>query len=123
MAITTTTRPNQKIQLYERLSTISPLRTSPAPPPMPKVAEMRPMPVATRSRGNSSRMIPNASGNTAPAAPCTARPATSSSRLLDSAAINDPTANSPSTTTSMRSLPNMSPSRPRIGVAIEALSR
>ena len=81
------------------------------------------MPVATRSRGNSSRMIPNASGNTAPAAPCTARPAIRSSRLLDSAHISEPTANSPSTTTSMRSLPNMSPSRPRIGVAIDALSR
>ena len=65
-----------------RWSTIRPLSTSPAPPPIPKVAEIRPMPVATRSRGNSSRMIPKASGNTAPAAPCTARPATSSARLL-----------------------------------------
>ncbi len=41
---------------------------------MPKVAEMSPIEVATRSRGNSSRMIPKASGKIAPAAPWMARP-------------------------------------------------
>ena len=70
------------------------------------------MPVATRSGGNSSRMIPKASGKTAPAAPCTARPATSRAMLCDRAAISEPIANRQSTATSVRSLPNMSPTRP-----------
>ena len=43
--------------------------------------------------------------------------------LLASAATSDPNASVTSATTSIRSLPNMSPSRPRIGVKIEALSR
>ena len=90
---------------------------------MPKVAEISPMPVATRSAGNSSRMIPKASGKIAPPAPWIARPATSISMLCDSAATSDPSANTHSTTTSMRSLPKMSPSRPSTGVAIEAVRR
>ena len=36
--------------------------TMPIPAPIPRIAEMKPMLPATRSRGNSSRMIPNASG-------------------------------------------------------------
>ncbi len=48
--------------------------TSPTPPPMPNIAEIVPMPVATFSRGNSSRMIPIASGRIAPPAPWIARP-------------------------------------------------
>ena len=49
---------------------------SPAPPPMPKIAEIRPMLPATRSRGNSSRMIPKQSGKMPPPKPCRTRPAT-----------------------------------------------
>ena len=81
------------------------------------------MPEPTRSRGNSSRMIPNASGKIAPPAPCTARPAISISSEVDSALISVPAPSTSSTITSRRSLPNMSPSRPRIGVKIEAVSR
>ena len=123
IATTTTAKPSQKIHSYERWSTIRPLRTSPAAPPIPKVAEISPIPVATRSLGNSSLMIPKASGKTAPAAPWTARPATSRPMLCDRAAMTEPSANRQSTNTSVRSLPNMSPKRPRIGVAIEAVSR
>ncbi len=81
------------------------------------------MAVATRSRGNSSRMIPKASGKIAPATPWIARPAMSISIECDSAPTSEPIANTPSTASSTRSLPNMSPSRPTIGVAIDAVSR
>ena len=48
---------------------IGPASTMPRPPPMPMIAEMSAMPCGTRSSGNSSRMIANASGKTAPPAP------------------------------------------------------
>ena len=66
--------PSQKIESMPRLSTSTPLMTRPAPPPIPNIAEIVPMPVATFSRGNSSRMIPIASGRIAPPMPWTARP-------------------------------------------------
>ncbi len=81
------------------------------------------MPVATRSGGNSSRMIPKASGNTAPATPWMARPAISSPIECDSAQTSEPRANTTSVPSSIRSLPNMSPRRPMIGVATDAVSR
>ena len=81
------------------------------------------MPVATRSRGNSSRMMPKASGKTAPPAPCTTRPAIMTPIVVASAEISVPAPRVASTPTSMRSLPYMSPSRPMIGVHTDALSR
>jgi hypothetical protein len=78
IAIAVTIKAIQKIHSYERWSTIAPDATSPTPPPIPNVALIKPIPCATRSGGNSSRMIPNASGKTAPAKPWMARPATSS---------------------------------------------
>ena len=57
---------NQKSQWYERCSTIGPASTMPRPPPMPMIAEISAIPCGTRSRGNSSRMIENASGKIAP---------------------------------------------------------
>jgi hypothetical protein len=68
-------------------------------------------------------MIPNESGNVAPPTPWIARPAISTSIDWDSAAISDPRPNVVRVTTSIRSLPSMSPRRPMIGVAIEAVSR
>jgi hypothetical protein len=84
---------------------------------------MMPTAPATRSRGNSSRMIPNASGNIPPAAPCTTRPTSISASEAASAETIVATHNSTSTTTSRRSLPYMSPRRPISGVATDALSR
>ena len=81
------------------------------------------MPEPTRSRGNSSRMIPNASGKIAPPAPCTARPTISITSDVDSAEISVPAPSTSSTMTSSRSLPNMSPRRPSTGVKIDAVSR
>ena len=68
-------------------------------------------------------MIPNASGKTPPAAPCTTRPTSITRSEVASAETIVATQSSMSTTTSSRSLPCMSPSRPISGVAIDALSR
>ena len=57
-ALSTTTRGIQNSQWYERCAMIGPERTIPRPPPMPSMPEIRAMPLATRSRGNSSRMMP-----------------------------------------------------------------
>ena len=107
---------DQKIHCTERWSTITPASTRPSPPPMPKVAEMRPIEVATRSRGNSSRMIPKASGKIAPPAPWMARPRMSTPIDPPIADTSEPSAKTPSTASSTFSLPYMSPRRPRSGV-------
>lgn len=84
---------------------------------------MKPMPLATCRGGNSSRMMPNASGNTAPPRPWSTRAAIITPIELVSAATSDPAESAASTTTSIRSFPNMSPSRPSTGVATDALRR
>ena len=90
---------------------------------MPRIDEISAMPVATRSRGNSSRMIPNESGKIAPPTPWMTRARMSTSMLVASAASREPAPRTASEATSVCSLPNMSPSRPTIGVKTDALSR
>ncbi len=102
---------------------IGPARTMPAPTPTPRMADITPIAPATFSEGNSSRMIPKASGKTAPPAPCTMRPASMMGNVVANALISVPNERATSTTTIIFSLPTMSPIRPRIGVAIAALSR
>ena len=86
-------------------------------------AEIAPTAPATFSRGNSSRMIPNASGSTPPPTPWTTRATIITVRLVASAASRQPSASALSARTNIRFLPVMSPSRPRIGVKIDADSR
>src|SRR5579875_1797060 len=50
---------------------MGPPSTIPSALPPPRMVEMRPTPPATLSSGNSSRMIPNDRGKTAPAVPWT----------------------------------------------------
>ena len=104
-------------------STISPESGNPMPPPIPNTALMIAMPLATWSRGNVSRMIPNASGNTPPATPCSTRPAISTSIVGASALITAPIEKMIMIAVSTRPLPYRSPSLPAIGVAIDALTR
>ncbi len=78
---------------------------------------------ATFSRGNSSRMIPNDSGKMPPATPCKTRATISSGSESASPASTVPAASTTSVHTSTRSLPNMSPKRPRIAVPTDAESR
>ena len=68
-------------------------------------------------------MIPNESGKMAPPAPWMARPAISTPIECESAQTSEPKPKIIRVMTSSRSLPNMSPSRPTTGVAIEADSR
>ena len=69
--------PSQNSHEASSASTIGPAITSPTPPPMPNVALIPPIAVGTRSGGNVSRMIPNASGKIPPPTPWMTRPATS----------------------------------------------
>ncbi len=84
---------------------------------------MKPMAPATRAAGNSSRMMPKASGKMAPATPWITRPTKITAKVVPSALINVPTLKAMSTPTMTFSLPSVSPTRPRTGVAIAALSR
>ena len=68
-AATTATSGSQNSQWYDRCCTTGPASTIPSPPPMPMIAEISAIPCGIRLRGNSSRMIANASGKTAPPAP------------------------------------------------------
>ena len=101
----------------------TPAKTTPAPPPIPSREETRPIAPGTRSLGNSSRMIEKASGKMPPPAPWMTRPRIISHSEEAIAEISVPNASISSTIISRRSLPYMSPSRPMIGVATEALSR
>ena len=87
------------------MSTITPDSGSPMPAPMPKIALTSPSPVAIRSGGNVSRMIPNASGKTPPATPWMTRPAISTPIEFASAQTTPPSENSSSTSVSTRPLP------------------
>ncbi|CAM5682704.1 hypothetical protein STENM36S_03872 [Streptomyces tendae] len=118
-----TTRPSQKIQCQSRASTIGPGMTSPTPKPMPNVDEIRLIATGTRSRGNWSRTIPNASGKAAEPTPCTARAAISRASESDRAASRVPAAKTVRLAISTRRLPNMSPTRPSRAVATDAVSR
>ena len=90
---------------------------------MPRIPDTSAIAPATRSRGNSSRRIPNASGKTAPPSPWIVRAAIIGASELTSAASRLPSASPTSATTSTRFFPNMSPSRPAIGVTTDAASR
>ena len=93
IATATAAAPTTKIHRQLALSTITPESTRPSPPPTPKTAESSPMPTFTRSGGNSSRMIPKLSGNTAPPAPETTRAAISVQMSGASAQPTQPTKN------------------------------
>src|SRR3954451_538853 len=102
---------------------MTPASTMPAPPPTPMIVDISPIEPGTRSRGNSSRMIPKASGKMPPPAPWMTRPRINGPALAAIAETTVPAPMTPIATRSRRSLPYMSPSRPKIGVATDALIR
>ena len=102
---------------------IGPARTMPRPTPTPRMDERKPIPPTTRSRGNSSLMMPKASGKTAPPAPVMIRPASMIGRLVASALIKVPSVSTTRIAARTRSFPSMSPTRPSSGVQMAALSR
>src|SRR5207302_9243301 len=115
--------PTMKSQRHEKLSTITPERTIPNPPPTPKTALTSPIPTPTFSGGNSSRMIENDSGKTAAPTPATARKAISDQMFHAAAHPTQPAKKATSEIVSRRSFPYWSPSLPRIGVETDATSR
>ena len=68
-------------------------------------------------------MIPNPSGSVPPPSPWITRATIITPRLGATAASTDPSARAASAATKTHFLPNMSPTRPRIGVMTEADSR
>ena len=102
---------------------MGPARTIPAPPPTAAMAATMPTPPATLAPGNSSRMMPKDRGSTAPPIPWMARARMSTPMEWATPASTDPRARASKVTTSIRSLPTMSPIRPRMGVEIEAERR
>ena len=95
----------------------------PSPAPAAASAAITPTAPATFSAGNSSRMMPKDSGRTPPPMPWITRATIMTPIEPARAASTDPTASATSAATSIRSLPHMSPSRPMIGVKIDADSR
>ena len=112
---------NRKCQF--RCSSMSPPTTRPKPPPIPRMADIKPMLPGTRSCGNSSRTMENASGKIPPATPWMTRATISTASDWDSPASTVPTESTTSVHTSSRCLPYMSPSLPMMAVPTEADSR
>ena len=110
----------QNSQWKLRWLTIGPASTMPAPPPTAAMAAMIPTAPATLIVGNSSRTMPNESGRTAPPMPWMARAMIRTVIEWARPATTEPAASAPRVTTSILSLPTMSPTRPRMGVKIDA---
>ena len=101
---------------------IGPATTSPSPPPTAVIAAITPTPAATLVGGNSSRMIPKESGRTPRRRPGS-RPMMRTPIECARPATTEPSASAPSVASRTRSLPTMSPTRPMIGVAMDADNR
>ncbi len=102
---------------------MGPAATMPTPPPAAITADRLLMLPLTSAGANSSRMMPNDRGNSAPPTPWITRARISTPMLGASAASRQPTATVSRTATRVRFLPIRSPTRPRIGVKTEADSR
>ncbi len=102
---------------------MGPANTMPKPAPTASSDAMIPTAPATLSCGNSSRMMPKDTGRTPPPTPWITRATMSTSTLVATAASKEPSASASMEMTKIRFLPAMSPSRPMIGVKIEADSR
>ena len=122
-AITVAMPGSQNSQCQLSAFTIGPASTIPRLPPTAVSAARIPTAPATFSSGNSSRMIPKPSGSVPPPSPWIARATIITPRLGATAASTDPTARATSAATKTHFLPNMSPTRPRIGVMTDADSR
>ncbi len=96
---------------------------SPRAPPTPSEELISPIAEPSRSGASSSRIRLMPSGITPAAQPCSARPTIIGTSEELSAPTTDPATSSPRQISSIRRLPNMSPSRPVTGVATAPASR
>ena len=95
----------------------------PRPAPTAVSEASAPTAPATLLTGNSSLMMPNATGTMPPPTPWITRAMIITVIEEATAASSEPTASAASVSTNTRFLPAMSPIRPRIGVITEADSR
>jgi hypothetical protein len=102
---------------------MGPARTMPRPAPTAVREASTPTAPVTLPGGNSSRMIPNATGTIPPPTPWITRATIMTPIEGATAASSDPTASATRVATKTRFLPAISPIRPRIGVMIDADSR
>jgi hypothetical protein len=114
---------SQNSQCQSSASTIGPATTMPRPAPTAVSAAIAPTAPVTLAAGNSSLTIPNATGTMPPAMPWITRAAISTPIEELTAASSEPAASATCAATKTRSLPIMSPTRPRIGVMTDADSR
>ena len=110
---------SQKSHVTPSWVTMGPENTMPSAAPTASNAEMIPMLPGTRWLGISSRTMPNDRGTRAPASPWGMRAATSTPIEVATPASIVPIASTTSDSSSTRLRPNMSPSRPMIGVATD----
>ena len=110
---------SQNNHVTPRLVTIGPENTMPSAAPTASIADTMPIPFATRIGGNSSRRMPNANGTMAPASPWRIRAARSRPMVCATPASTVPAASTTRESIITRLRPNMSPSRPMIGVATD----
>ncbi|CAM5661522.1 hypothetical protein STENM36S_01627 [Streptomyces tendae] len=108
---------SQNSMCQSSLSAISAAAGRPSAPPTPREALITAVAPASRSTGSSSRMMLMPSGITAADRPCRARPATIGTSASLSPQTAEPAISSTRLSSSIRRLPNMSPSRPTTGVA------
>ena len=113
---------NQNTACQSNHPAISPAIGRPMPPPMPSVALTSATPELVLSGGSVSLAMLIASGSTAIAKPCIARPITSTISRCVVAASTQPASRTASDTRIIRRLPCMSPRRPITGLAIAPLS-
>jgi hypothetical protein len=94
----------------------------PSAPPTPSDALISAVAPPSRSTGSSSRMMLIPSGTTPAARPCSVRATIMTASEWLSAPTADPATSIARLASSIRRLPNMSPSRPTTGVAMALAS-
>ena len=113
-----------KIQRHDAASTSWPPTTGPSTVPMPAHAVHAPTARPRSSGGNVDTITASAAGeSSAPATPCSARPATTSSIDGASAHNSEVAPKPPTPTMNMRRSPRMSPSEPPTSSSEPSVSR
>ncbi len=122
-ATTADPAPTRKIHCHGKWSTMTPPRKIANPAETNAAADTTPTPNGTRAGGRFSRAMPKHNGRMAPDRPWIDRPTMMPSTESDSALTMDPMNATPSTISSTRLRPYMSPRRAQIDADAAATSR
>jgi len=114
---------SQKSQWWSSTCSTTPASTVPSAPDTVSAAETIATVPAQRGAGTTSRTRAKASGNTAPPAPWTTRPASITGSEAADALTTQPAARTTSDQVRALARPKRSPSRPITGVSTDATSR